>query len=177
MVWTGGKPISNLKKSFSFLGAGYIGVVPAATVLAFATAFVFYILLQRTKHGVYIKAIGANREAAALSAIPVAKYKLIVFILSGFASALGGVITTSKLLSATPTANDGLEMDVLSGVILGGASLSGGEGTVVGAVIGTLIIGVMSNGLNLLNVSSYWQQIVKGIIILLAVLMKRGSNK
>lgn len=177
MVWTNGKPVSRLPSEFSIFGSGYaFGVIPMATILSIVLMLVFYVFLQKTKHGIYIKAIGANSEAAVLSTIPLIKYKLLVFVCSGAMAALGGVITTSKLLSAQPTASDGLEMDVLSGVILGGASLSGGVGTVIGAFIGTLIIGVINNGLNLLNVSSYWQQIVKGIIIVAAVLIKKGEK-
>lgn len=177
MVWTDGKPISNLKSEFSVFGSGYaFGIIPMASIVSIALMLIFYVFLQKTKHGVYIKAIGANSEAAVLSTIPLAKYKLLVFVFSGAMAALGGVITTSKLLSAQPTASNGLEMDVLSGVILGGASLSGGVGTVIGAFIGTLIIGVINNGLNLLNVSSYWQQIVKGIIIVAAVLIKKEEK-
>lgn len=176
MVWTNGKPVSNLPSEFSVFGSGYVfGMIPMATIISIALMLLFYVFLQKTKHGVYIKAIGANSEAAVLSTIPLAKYKLLVFLFSGAMAAMGGVISTSKLLSAQPTASSGLEMDVLSGVILGGASLSGGVGTVIGAFIGTLIIGVINNGLNLLNVSSYWQQIVKGIIIVAAVLIKKGE--
>lgn len=177
MVWTNGKPISNLPESFSTLGAGYVfSVVPVATVVSLLLVAVFYVLLQRTRHGTYIKAIGANREAAKLSAIPIDRYKVAVFVAAGLMCAIGGLITTSKLLSAQPTANDGLEMDVLSGVILGGASLAGGIGTVVGTLFGSLTIGVINNGLNLLNVSSYYQAIVKGVIIILAVVIKRNKK-
>lgn len=177
MVWTNGKPFSNLPTSFSVLGAGYaFGKIPVSTIIAVVIVLLFYILLQRTKHGTYIKAIGANCEAAKLSAIPVQRYKVLVFVLCSLMCAIGGVLNTSKLLSAQPTALDGLEMDVLSGVILGGASLSGGVGTVPGALLGSLIIGVINNGLNLLNVSSYYQDIVKGIIIILAVVIKRNKE-
>lgn len=177
MVWTNGKPISNLPESFATLGAGYVfTIVPVATVVSLLLVAVFYVLLQRTRHGTYIKAIGANREAAKLSAIPIDRYKVAVFVAAGLMCAIGGLITTSKLLSAQPTANDGLEMDVLSGVILGGASLAGGVGTVVGTLFGSLTIGVINNGLNLLNVSSYYQEIVKGIIIILAVVIKRNKR-
>ena len=177
MVWTNGKPLSNLPQSFATMGAGYVlGSIPVATVISLALVLVFYVLLQRTKHGTYIKAIGANREAAKLSAIPIQRYKVLVFMACSLMCAMGGLITTSKLLSAQPTANTGLEMDVLSGVILGGASLAGGVGTVTGTLLGSLIIGVINNGLNLLNVSSYYQDIVKGIIIILAVMIKRNKT-
>lgn len=179
MVWTNGKPISNLPQPFATIGAGYVfEIVPVATLLSLALVFVFYILLQRTKHGTYIKAIGANHEAAKLSAIPIRRYKVLVFVACSLMCAVGGLITTSKLLSAQPTACTGLEMDVLSGVILGGASLAGGVGTVTGTLLGSMIIGVINNGLNLLNVNSYYQDIVKGIIIILAVMIKRNkANK
>ena len=177
MVWSNGKPISSLPESFSVLGAGYVfNVIPVATVASLVLVMIFYVLLQRTKHGTYIKAIGANREAAKLSAIPIDKYKVAVFVASGLMCAIGGLITASKLLSAQPVANTGLEMDVLSGVILGGASLAGGVGTVVGTLLGSLTIGVINNGLNLLNVSSYYQEIVKGIIIIFAVVIKRKNE-
>lgn len=177
MVWTNGKPISNLPTSFSVLGAGYIfGRIPVSTIISLIIVVIFYILLQRTKHGTYIKAIGANCEAAKLSAIPIQRYKILVFMLCSLMCSIGGILNTSKLLSAQPTALTGLEMDVLSGVILGGASLSGGIGTVPGALLGSMIIGVINNGLNLLNVSSYYQDIVKGIIIILAVVIKRNKE-
>ncbi len=177
-VWTQGKPFSNLPQNFSVLGAGYVfDVIPVPTIISLFFVLIFFILFQKTKHGTYIKAIGANKEAAILSAIAYKRYKVLVFILSGFMSAVGGILVTSRLLSAQPTASTGLEMDVLSGVILGGASLSGGTGTVVGTFLGTLIIGVINNGLNLLRVNSFYQQIIKGVIILLAVLLKQNRNK
>lgn len=176
MVWTNGKPFSNLPQAFSTMGAGYVlKIIPVATIISLSLVLVFYVLLQRTKHGTYIKAIGANREAARLSAIPVQRYRVLVFAACSLMCAVGGLIITSKLLSAQPTACDGLEMDVLSGVILGGASLSGGVGTVTGTLLGSMIIGVINNGLNLLNVNSYYQDIVKGIIIILAVMIKRNK--
>ena len=178
MVWTNGKPFSNLPEGFATLGAGYVlQVIPVATIISLSLVAVFYIFLQRTKHGTYIKAIGANQEAAKLSAIPIKRYKRLVFIASSLMCSVGGLMTTSKLLSAQPTACKGMEMDVLSSVILGGASLAGGVGTVTGTLLGSMIIGVMNNGLNLLNVNSYYQDIVKGVIIIFAVMIKRNKTK
>lgn len=177
LVWTNGKPISGLPVSFSFIGAERLfGIIPVSTVISLILVAIAYLLIHKTQHGVYIKAIGANTEAATLSAIPINRYKMIGFIASGLMCAVGGIITTSKLLSATPTACEGLEMDVLSAVILGGASLSGGVGTITGALIGALTIGVINNGMNLLGVTPFFQQIVKGAIILVAVLIKRNKN-
>ncbi len=177
LVWTGGRPISQLPESFSFFGAGYVGPVPASSVIAGIIFCVGLFFLNHTKHGVYIRSIGANREAAKLSAIPVKKYRLIAFLVSGLLSGLGGILITSRLLSAQPTAGEGMELNVIAAVILGGASLSGGIGTVFGTLLGAMIIGVIDNGMNLIGVSAFFQQIVKGAIILIAVLIKRNNSQ
>jgi ribose transport system permease protein len=177
LVWTQGRAVSSLPRAFSFLGAGYIGIIPVSTVLSALFILLAYFVIHKTKNGVYFKAIGANPEAANLSAIPISKYKMIVFITSGLMSSIGGIITTSKLLSAQAVASEGLEMDVLAAVILGGASLSGGIGTVTGTLLGALIIGVINNGMNQLGISAFFQQIVKGSIIVVAVLIRQKNNK
>lgn len=176
LAWTNGKPISNLPEAFGFFGAGYVGPVPVSSIIAAVIFLIGFILLHKTKHGRYILSTGANREAALLSAISVDRYRVFVFLLSGFFSAVGGILITSRLLSAQPTAADGLELNVIAAVILGGASLSGGVGTMTGTLLGTMIIGVIDNGMNLVGVSAFFQQIVKGVIILAAVLAKRGKD-
>lgn len=177
MLWTNGKSMSGLPEGFAVWGAKYVfKAIPVSTMIMAVLLFISYIMIHKTKHGVYLKAIGANTEAARLSTIPVQRYKLYAFIINGFMCAVGGIITTSKLLSAQPTACDGMEMDVLSAVILGGASLSGGVGTITGTLIGALIIGVINNGMNLLGVTAFLQSIVKGFIILVAVLLQRKKN-
>jgi len=175
LVWTDGKPISGLPKNFEILGAGYFGIIPVSTIVAILIFIITFIIFSRTKHGIYIRSIGANREAARLSAIPVKQYRIIAFLLSGLLSAIGGIIITSRLISAQPTAAEGMELNVIAAVILGGASLSGGIGTVTGTLLGAIIIGVINNGMNLIGISAFFQQIVKGIIILVAVLAKRGE--
>lgn len=175
LVWTDGKPISGLPSNFSILGAGYIGIIPVSTIVAIFIFMIAFIIFSRTKHGVYIRSIGANREAARLSAIPVKRYRIIAFLLSGLLSAVGGIIITSRLISAQPTVAEGMELNVIAAVILGGASLSGGIGTITGTLLGAIIIGVINNGMNLIGISAFFQQIVKGIIILVAVLAKRGE--
>ena len=175
LVWTGGKPISKLPADFGTMGAGYLGVVPVSSIIAAGIFVLAFFVLNRTKHGVYMKSIGANREAARLSAIPVKRYRVLAFVISGVMSGLGGILITSRLLSAQPTAGEGLELNVIAAVILGGASLSGGIGTVLGTLLGTMVIGVIDNGMNLVGVSSFFQQIVKGVIILVAVLAKRSD--
>jgi ribose transport system permease protein len=173
LAWTDGIPISQLPESFDVFGAGYVAGIPVSSIVAAVVFVIGFIILSRTKHGTYIQAIGANREAALLSAIPVNRYRILVFMFSGLMCAIGGILITSRLLSAQPTAAQGLEMTVIAAVILGGASLSGGVGTVLGTLIGAMIIGVIDNGMNLVGVSAFFQQIVKGVIILAAVLIKR----
>jgi ribose/xylose/arabinose/galactoside ABC-type transport system permease subunit len=175
LVWSDGKPISGLPVSFSQLGAGYVGNVPVSTIIAVAIFLVAFYFLRKTKHGIYTRAIGANREAAKLSAIPVSKYRILAFAISGLMSAVGGILIASKLLSGSPTAAEGMELNVIAAVILGGASLSGGVGTALGTLLGAVVIGVINNGMNLIGVSSFFQEIVRGIIILVAVLAKRGE--
>lgn len=175
LVWTDGKPISGLPKNFEILGAGYFGIIPVSTIIAILIFIITFIVFSKTKHGIYIRSIGANREAARLSAIPVKQYRIIAFLLSGLLSAIGGIIITSRLISAQPTAAQGMELNVIAAVILGGASLSGGIGTITGTFLGSIIIGVINNGMNLIGISAFFQQIVKGIIILVAVLAKRGE--
>jgi ribose transport system permease protein len=145
-------------------------------VIALVVLLIGYIILHRTKYGTYIMSTGANREAARLSAIPVNRYRIIAFLFSGVLAALGGILITSRLLSAQPVAAEGLELNVIAAVILGGASLSGGVGTALGTLLGAMIIGVIDNGMNLTGVSAFLQQIVKGTIILVAVLAKRNQN-
>ena len=175
LVWTDGKPVSRLPSAFGTLGAGYLGVVPVSTIIAAGVFVLAFLVLNKTKHGIYTRSIGANREAARLSAIAVTRYRILAFVVSGLMSALGGILITSRLLSAQPTAGEGLELNVIAAVILGGASLSGGVGTVFGTLLGAMVIGVIDNGMNLVGVSSFFQQIVKGIIILIAVLAKRSD--
>ncbi len=175
LVWTGGKPISGLPIAFGKLGAGYIGPIPFSTVIAVGVFIIAFYFMNRTKHGIYMRSIGANTQAAELSAIPVKKYRVIAFMISGILSGLGGILITSRLLSAQPTAAEGMELNVIAAVILGGASLSGGIGTVLGTLLGAMVIGVIDNGMNLIGVSAFFQQIVKGIIILIAVMAKRGE--
>jgi len=176
LYWTDGRPVSQLPEEFDFWGAGYIGAVPTSTVVAVVVLVLGYLILHRTKYGTYILATGANREAARLSAIPVNRYRVIAFLIAGVLSALGGILITSRLLSAQPTAAEGLEMNAIAAVILGGASLSGGVGTAIGTLLGAMTIGVIDNGMNLTGVSAFLQQVVKGLIILFAVLAKRNSD-
>ncbi|MCG0238287.1 MAG: ribose ABC transporter permease [Firmicutes bacterium] len=176
LTYTGGRPITGLTDSFRALGGGYLLGLPVPVVimaLVFAAAWVF---LTYTRPGRYVYALGSNREAVRTAGVPTVPYETLVYVLSGLTAALAGVILTARLNSAQPTAGMGFELDAIAAVVLGGTSLAGGSGGVGGTLVGAMIIGVLDNGLNLLNVSSFYQQVVKGLVILLAVLLDRARK-
>lgn len=168
---TGGSPITPFPESFSFLGSGTIGPVPISVVIMVVLFGVFYYILNKTTFGRFIYATGSNLKASQLSGIPVNKIKIIVFIITGALTALAGIILSSRLMSSTPTIANGWELDVIAAVIVGGTSLFGGRGSLIGTFLGALFIAVLSNGMVLLGVSPYLQLVVKGSIIVLAVLL------
>lgn len=179
LVFTEGKPITVDDGGLLFenIGGGYLFDIPIPIYIMIALFVAGYYLLMHTKFGRYTYAIGGNEEATKLSGINVDKVKMWVYGLCGMLSALAGVILTSRLYSAQPTAGSGYELDAIAAVVLGGTSLAGGVGRVTGTALGALIIGVLGNALNLLNVSSYYQMMIKAIVILIAVLIDRKSNK
>ncbi|MFA9457328.1 ribose ABC transporter permease [Halalkalibacter sp. AB-rgal2] len=178
LFFTGGQPISGIGDSsfFAMIGRGYFFGIPMPAVTMMLAFVVLYLILKKTTFGRRVYAVGGNEEAAILSGISASRIKIYVYSLTGFLSALAGVILTSRLSSAQPTAGQMYELDAIAAVVLGGTSLTGGRGWIVGTLIGALIIGVLNNGLNLLGVSSFFQQVVKGSVILLAVLLDRKKN-
>lgn len=178
LVYTDGKPITGLSDDMSFvlIGRGYLfNLIPLPVVWMSIGFAVLYFILKKTTFGRKTYAIGGNEEAAMLSGIKVDRVKVIIYSLTGFLSAFAGIILTSRLNSAQPTAGTSYELDAIAAVVLGGTSLSGGKGWIIGTLIGALIIGTLNNGLNLLNVSSFYQQVIKGGVILLAVLLDRNK--
>ncbi len=173
LVYTGGRPISGFSSGFRFIGGGRIGIIPVPVIIFLVIIMLGYIVLTRTKFGRYVYAVGGNREAARLAGINTDKIKMAVYTISGILAGLSGVILTSRLNSAQPTAGSGYELDVIAMVVLGGTSLMGGKGSVQGTLVGALIIGVLNNSLNLLGVASFYQEVAKGIVILIAVLLDR----
>ncbi|WP_188013230.1 ribose ABC transporter permease [Photobacterium damselae] len=180
MVYTDGRPIStgftDVADSFAWFGTGYAMGIPVPIwlmVIVFAAA---WYLLNHTRFGRYVYALGGNESATRLSGINVDRVKIGVYAICGFLSALAGIIITSRLSSAQPTAGMGYELDAIAAVVLGGTSLAGGKGRIMGTFIGALIIGFLNNALNLLDVSSYYQMIAKAVVILLAVLVD-NKNK
>lgn len=175
MIFTGGKPISNLGDSFvlKLVGRGNIYCIPIPVILLLVIFAGFYFLLNKTTFGRAVYATGSNWKCAKLAGININKTKIIVYAISGFMSALSGLILLSRLGSAQPTLGSGYELDAIAAVALGGTSMSGGRGKIYGTLIGVLIIAVLNNGLNILGVSSYYQDVIKGFVILVAVLSDR----
>jgi ribose transport system permease protein len=177
MLWTQGHPISNLGPSFAVIGTGWLLGIPVPVWIAGWVVLIAVFITRQTRLGRYIYAIGGNENAAILSGISINKVKLIVYSIAGALAAVGGIMVTSRLDSAQPNAGTGYELDAIAAVVIGGTSLSGGKGSIGGTVMGAVIIGVLNNGLVLLNVSPFWQQVVKGAVILIAVVIDKGGNK
>lgn len=178
LVITDGNPITNLNGSYAFqlFGCGYFLGIPVPAVTMFITFIILYIILHKTVFGRQTYAMGGNEKAAFISGIKVNKLKVMIYSLAGLMSAMAGAILTSRLNSAQPTAGMSYELDAIAAVVLGGTSLTGGKGRILGTLIGVLIIGVLNNGLNLLGVSSFYQQVVKGVVIIIAVLIDRKNK-
>jgi len=178
LVLSNGSPISSFSSNFfAMLGGGYVArLIPVPVVLMLAMFAVFWFVLTRTVFGRHVYATGGNAEAAKLSGVNTNRVQLLAYTVSGAMAALAGVILTSRLDSAQPTAGAGYELDAITAVVLGGTSLAGGRGWIFGTLVGALLIGVLNNGLNLMGVSAFYQQVVKGSVILLAVLLDRGRR-
>jgi ribose/xylose/arabinose/galactoside ABC-type transport system permease subunit len=173
LIYTGARPIPVENETFLLLGQGKIGGVPIPILLVLATYFVLWLVLTRTRFGCYTYAIGGNELATRLSGIPVSRYKILIFTVGGCLAGLTGVVLVSRLGSGVPTLGSGFELIAITAVVLGGTSLFGGEGHIWGTLVGAAITGVISNGLNLLNVGPYYHDIVTGVVVLLAILSDR----
>lgn len=176
-VYTGGSPVRVVTKEWQFLGAGYVGIFPTPVVILVIVLIITAIIMNKTKMGRHMYAVGGNQQAAEFSGIKVEKVKFFVHAFSGLMAGLAGIVLASRMYSGQPTAGDGAEMDAIAAVVVGGTSMAGGSGKIGGTIIGGLIIGVLNNGLNLLNVNSFWQYVVKGVVILLAVFLDYFRNK
>lgn len=173
LVYTDGRPISGLPEAFYVIGNESLLGVPVPVWIMVGFLLVTHFILRHTALGRSVYAVGGNEEAASLSGIPVARVQLFTYAYSGLAAALAALVLTGRLNSAQPTAGSGFELDAIAAVVVGGTSLFGGRGHVWGTLLGALIIGVLNNGMNLLGVSSFYQLIVKGGVILAALLIER----
>ena len=173
----GGRSISGFSGKLNFIGSGTILGIPVMIIIMALTFIIGMFILKYTRTGRYIYAIGGNMEATRLSGINTNRYTLLVYIICGLTAGLAAVLLTARLDSAQPVAGEGYELDAIAATVIGGTSLDGGEGRLSGTNIGALMIAVLNNGLNLLNVSSYIQQVVIGIVIVLAVTFDRIRSK
>ena len=177
-VYSGGQATRINDDFFSAIGTGYLfNTIPLPVVYMIILIIVISFLLGKTKFGTYIYAIGGNREAARLSGVPIKKVEIAVFTISGVLSAFAGLVLCSRMYSGQPSVGNGYELDAIAACVLGGTSMSGGKGRISGTIFGAMVIGIISNGLNLIGVSSYWQLIVKGLIIACAVLLDSQKGK
>lgn len=177
MLWTGGFPITSLGENFGSIGTGVLCGIPMPVWIALGLTIAFGVIARRTRFGRHVYAVGGNERAAHLTGLNVTRVKRVVYTLAGMLAGVAGLIVTARLDSAQPNAGLGYELDSIAAVVIGGTSLSGGRGSIWGTMLGCLIIGVLNNGLFLLNVSPFWQQVVKGLVILLAVGIDKMSSR
>jgi ribose/xylose/arabinose/galactoside ABC-type transport system permease subunit len=169
LIYTGGQPISVAEGGIRFLGAGDLGPIPVPIVVTLVVFAIAIVILRSTTFGRYVYAVGGNRRAAAFSGIDTRRVRVLVYVISGLLAALAGIVLTGRLATADPQAGVGYELDAIAAVVLGGTSLFGGEGRVVRTLLGALILGVLGNGMNLLDVSPFYQEVAKGFVIVVAV--------
>ena len=168
-IYSNGQPIRAMFPDYQIIGTGYLGPIPYPVIYMLVFLVICVILLSKTRFGRHVYAVGGNDKAAIFSGVNVARTKMLVYTMSGFLAAFTGVVLCARMASGQPTAGQAFEMDAIAATVLGGTSMSGGVGKIGSTFIGVLIIGVLNNGLNLLGLNSFWQQIAKGIVILLAV--------
>lgn len=175
LIYTDGTPISGFGGGYvyQFLGRGYILGVPFPVIIMAVMFIILYFLLHKMTFGRKTFSVGGNERAAFIAGVKTDRVKIWVYTISGFLSALAGIILVSRLNSAQPTAGTSYELDAIAATVTGGTSLSGGTGRIAGTLVGALIIGTLNNGLNLLGVSSFYQQVVQGLVIIIAVLVDR----
>lgn len=178
LILSKGRPISNLSDSFNFIGGGNLFGIPLPIIILVLAFFICSVILNKTILGRYMYAVGGNEPAARASGIRVNRVKMWVYTICGLLSAVGGILLTSRITTGQPNAGAGFELDAIAAAIIGGTSTSGGTGTMTGTLIGALLIGVISNSLDLLNVTSYYQEVVMGAIIIGAVVLdSMGKDK
>jgi ribose/xylose/arabinose/galactoside ABC-type transport system permease subunit len=176
-IISGGLPVFGFSNSLSFLGQGYLWMIPIPVIVMAVTFALGYLLLDATRFGRYVYGVGGNEEATRLSGIGVKTIKALVYTISGLLSGVAGIVLLSRINSGQPKAGQGYEMDVITAVVIGGVSISGGEGNIILVVAGVLIMGVLSNGMILLNINEYVQWVVKGLVLLAAVGFDRVSQQ
>ncbi|GGF73491.1 sugar ABC transporter permease [Paracoccus acridae] len=176
LIYSGGRPIPALTDGYRWIGTGDIAGIPVPIILFGLVFALSHFVLTRTRFGRHVYAVGGNPHAAKVSGLPVRRIRFLVYVISGGLAAIAGMILTARTGSALPQAGVAYELDAIAAVVIGGTSLAGGIGRVTGTVIGALLIGVMNNGLDLLGVESYYQQVIKGGLIVAAVMLDRSRR-
>lgn len=171
LLYTQGQPITGLPATFRWIGTGVVAGIPMPVILSLVVFALGWVFLSRTKYGAQIYLLGDNPTAARLAGVPVDRMTVLVYAISGFCAALAGLVLVARLDSAQPIIGQGYEFNAIAAVVVGGTSFSGGEGGLAGTLLGALLIETLNNGLNLLNVSPLWEQVVKGVVIALALLL------
>jgi inositol transport system permease protein len=177
LLYSDGRPISGTTNAYNFIGQGEIFGLPFPIILLAVVGIGTHVMLNNTRFGRYIYAIGGNEQAARVSGLNISRVKIGIYTFAGLLSGLAGIVLSSRISSGQPGLGMGYELDAIASAVIGGTSFSGGVGTVWGTMIGALIIGVLNNGLDLLNVSAYWQQILKGAIIVVAIIIDERKNR
>lgn len=170
-IYTGAHPIYDLPKEFKALGQGYIGIIPVPTIIFIIAAIIIHILLSKTVYGRHLYAVGGNPDAARFAGVRVTAVKISVYVISGFVAGIAAVVQAARVGAGMPTIGEGFELEAVAAVVIGGAAMSGGTGTILGTILGSLVLGVLSNGLSLLDVDSYVMQVIRGLVVILAVLI------
>ncbi|WP_423393979.1 ABC transporter permease [Burkholderia sp. LMG 21824] len=177
LIYTGGYPIDGLPDWVAFFGSGKVLGIQAPVLIMLVVYAIAWLLLDRMPFGRYVYAIGGNEQATWLTGVRVARVKLIVYTLAGLTSALAAIVLTGRLMSGQPNAGVGFELDAIAAVVMGGTSISGGRGAILGTLVGALLLGVLNNGLNMIGVNPYVQNVIKGGIILLAIYISRERSR
>lgn len=173
LIYTGGNPVLGVPAGFRSLFASTIGIVPVPVVIVAMLGGIVWVILSRTPLGEYILAVGGNEEAARVSGVPVERTKIATYMISGVLAALASLILVARLGAAEPTLGNLWELEAIAAAAIGGASLMGGKGSIIGTILGAIVLGAMRNGLTLLNVQAFYQLLATGIIIILAMLIDR----
>ncbi|MEH6775068.1 MAG: ribose ABC transporter permease [Cereibacter changlensis] len=173
LIYSGGYPISGLPGWVSWFGVGRIGIIPVPVIIMIVVYALAWVLLQGTSFGRHVYAIGGNETAARLSGVRTRQVKLAVYAISGLTASLAAIVLTGRLMSGQPNAGVGFELDAIAAVVLGGTAIAGGRGLILGTLIGAVLLGILNNGLNLMGINPYLQDVIKGLIILLAIYIGR----
>jgi ribose transport system permease protein len=176
-ILSNGLPVWGLPEGFKKIGQGYVGVIPIPVIIMLFIFFLGWVFLNRTKIGRYIYGLGGNREAVRLSGVYTARIEVLVFMISAFLTGIAGIIMLSRINAGRPNIGIGYELDVITAVVLGGVSIMGGAGSILGVLVGVLIIGILSNGMVLIDISEYYQQVTKGVVLLLAVIFDTMAKR